>query len=358
MMRCFKPALKTGAQLLILCAFCFDVTVMGQEGQDDHGLTITVTPSKEVFMDDEPVIVNVALKNTSDADMEFLFEFPSVIGISFSSDNAIGVESKMSSDIESIDGHISTLGLPSKGVYTFPIALNRYFSFSRNGKHLIGFQYGSYDQHSKQEHSASGKVQIDIQPGSLSKQLVELQKALATRNKKDIRVGIESLLFWNNTRVLPALVDAASIDSNTAPVFGDEIVEAIEKFLDCSKGKEALFKVMKVSFNGFVRGLEVCTKHNIEISDEVLKHGLSTEIIQFQTLEYLLKHGNVKQVPLVEPCMHTSNATIVDMARKFLDKYSEKKIGSPNDPMTLRPHPRPAAPARRPRITCSGSANQ
>jgi hypothetical protein len=288
-------------------------------------LDVSVTPTKDHFSDDEPIVATIRLANKSDHDVSLQLAFPQ-LGIQFS---AIDTTSNPKRRNKWDDGgRIPLTVIPPGGNVQCLVCLNRHLNFDRIGEYEIKWKFNDQDSKSDAKYKAEGSFRLEISTGALSKTLQEIAETIESKDKTNVCRRVDPILFWNDRRVISTLVKAASLEPNSAPAIGGDIVQALEKFLELKEGRDALFVVMKVSFSGLRAGFELCSQRRIEVPIDVIKHALSVDITQFDTLKYLIDHGGPQHLKLVEPFAGDTNEHIAKLVNDFLAKFRGNELSN------------------------------
>lgn len=296
-------------------------------------LAVSLTPEKESFLASEPIAIRLCLKNMSSQMLSIAFRYPISLGLQFSCDDAdavprgdcLGVSLPSRVLFNPTDGRIPIITIPPGEEFGVVFALNRYFQFRKPKRYTIHYVSGYQERATHKTgdlrtFKSSGDLVIEIGTGALGKvQIGTFQRGLDEQNDQKLRKSVEMLLWVADPAVIESLGRAARI----LPEAGADIVEALGKFAAHRQAQSVLFETMiSGEANVLPPAFCVCASNNIPVPDAVYAQLLSSkdEGKRFFTLRNLLKYGEAKYRPLVEPLKEDPNPNVANLAKQLLIK--------------------------------------
>lgn len=290
-------------------------------------IELSLSPVKEFFILGEPVAVRMVLKNTSSRVLELMLAYPKDLGLTFTCEDKDVISRKVSTYF---DRRIPIIKLLPNQKYEVIIALNRYLDFKKPKRYAIKY-YAEYlepvstKKPKPKVYSATGHLEVQIKPGILNKEEIRrLQQGLEETDKQKVREAIELLLWVDDPSVIHSLETASRIFPET----GIDVIEALRKFGSIDRAKSAVLSIAKYGDMAALQAaFRLFTDLTIVAPDDFYKQLLNSKDSgkRFTTLEYLLKHGSARYLPLIRPMKNDSNPNIVSLAEKFITKFEKQK---------------------------------
>ena len=291
-------------------------------------LQVRMSPVRESYHLGEPIEVRLLISNKSDEEVRIAFQYPSDVGVSFScrDDGATIVTP------EPFNRRVPVLRLKAGDAYERIIALNRHVRLKKTKRYTIDFLPVYREQISNENpkprtFSKKGSFTVRVEPGPLDeKRLREYVKVVEAKNTVELKMeeALEMLLWTDDPMVIKPIVRAAK----RMPNYAHHVVQALEKFFGEDQAKSG---ILELAAHGNMRDLQAALRiyqdHKATLPTTFCKSVLSSRSSGkvYQMLEFLLKHGGVAHVPLVQPLEKHKNPQIQELASKVIANITQRK---------------------------------
>jgi len=319
----------TGTALCVSLASLFGLVA------DESRVVVRVTPTSREFRLAEPITVRVTIANNSTRALQLPADHGRLLGLKFSCDHEDCCQREGGTQVPPRVGAfvVELAELPPGEQHESIVALKRYLVFQQPARHEITYSVAYRllsDSQGKRpgRFRASGRFTVDIVPGELTQGAMlrlrkKLEWSLEEMDPDLVAEAVELLCWVDDLRVIPDLERAACRFSPS----GDEIARALGRLSRRAGGHEkarrALLRMAPlVSPSTIPVVFTTCRRQAIMIPTGVYHELLlsSGEQRARQTLLWLVEHGELRHLPLVELLTTHGAPRVASLAAQIVDR--------------------------------------
>jgi hypothetical protein len=330
--------------VLIACGSCFCLL-----GGDD--LEVHLPPAKESYRKGEPVVLRLALKNTSGSALQIPFDPPYCTGLSIERRDAAEKTRDTGPSNDMMFFAVRLMSIDPGQTITVPIVLDRYITFDASGKYRLAYSWIYRPHTAGDDHvtafRGSGEISLAIEDGAVDISVINgfLKTLYDTasaepgdgerfeRYLRRIREAVEPILWLRDDRA----VDALAVAADACVEGGEDIADALaRRAVTNDRARRALLNLVWSS-NGTIilrYVLNACEKNGIDVPTYFLIDNLHSENTtrKIETLQYIARHGRIQLASYVSPFQEDPKPYIAALARKALSSCRWSKLRDLDQP--------------------------